>query len=593
MHTFPGWTSRQPLPSPWYSGYVSYEFEGRMIHTHYVLVLAEEEAKEGVKEEENGDRSSSSGGGAVEDKPLIYWSNGGPGASSMVGLLIELGPLLLNDLSKQTEDYRETGIPTPMYNPYSWTKLGHLLILDVPAPVGFSYCLAKNETTSSSTSSSSSIVDCAGLAWTDELAAANTFTALQAFYQKYPQFLSKNLFLTGESYAGIYIPTLAREILKHNHKIQQVKEEEQREKKTEAESNGDHDDDDDLDDGFVTLPLKGFAVGDGCLGTETGICSILDGNAFDFWLILFLAGHNQIPLDTFQEVMKACQPFHHHHHHHHNADDVTEKNSEICQAALAKVRQQVGYVYDYGLYDECTYENGLLSSSSSSSSKRKNQQKQRMMATMMMMMMMKQQPSLGGGLNDYVCGGDVVLGEYLKLDIVREAFHVSNAQYYETDDAKDFAYTTTEKDLTGFYRDAALHTDLAILVYNGDTDPAITSFATQNWTSHLGLKKLQEWRPWTVDGCRRMGGYVTRYEGSLDFLTIRGSGHMVPMIKPAASFTFLKSWLQSQEYPHYVANCTAPLPPPASVDATKDTRQNVKGEQEQEATAIHYVRAVK
>jgi Serine carboxypeptidase len=60
-----------------------------------------------------------------------------------------------------------------------------------------------------------------------------------------------------------------------------------------------------------------------------------------------------------------------------------------------------------------------------------------------------------------------------------------------------------------------------------DTDPAITSFAAHNWTSHLGYDVLEGWRPWTVDGCRRVGGYVTRYNGSFDFLTIRGAGHMV------------------------------------------------------------------
>lgn len=61
-------------------------------------------------------------------------------------------------------------------------------------------------------------------------------------------------------------------------------------------------------------------------------------------------------------------------------------------------------------------------------------------------------------------------------------------------------------------------------MYNGDTDPAITSFATANWTSHLGFEEVQHWRPWTVDGCQQMGGYVTRYEGMFDFLTIRGAG---------------------------------------------------------------------
>jgi serine carboxypeptidase-like clade 1 len=94
--------------------------------------------------------------------------------------------------------------------------------------------------------------------------------------------------------------------------------------------------------------------------------------------------------------------------------------------------------------------------------------------------------------------------------------------------------------------------------YTGDTDPAITSFAAQNWTSHLDFVETEAWRPWTVDGCRRMGGYVTRYEGDFDFLTIRGAGHMVPAYKPKATFTFLKAWLEGKDYPVYDAKCEFP-----------------------------------
>jgi Serine carboxypeptidase len=121
--------------------------------------------------------------------------------------------------------------------------------------------------------------------------------------------------------------------------------------------------------------------------------------------------------------------------------------------------------------------------------------------------------------------------------------------------------------------------------YIQDTDPAINSFAAQNWTSHLGLTEIQPWRPWTSDGCRRMGGYVTRYEGDFDFLTIRGAGHMVghscfnmcgfitclrsirvrlqpfvqvPANKAKAAFTFIKAWIEGDDYPTYDENCVAP-----------------------------------
>ena len=48
--------------------------------------------------------------------------------------------------------------------------------------------------------------------------------------------------------------------------------------------------------------------------------------------------------------------------------------------------------------------------------------------------------------------------------------------------------------------------DVRVLVYNGDTDPGINSFVSQNWTVALGLEETEAWRPWTLDGCQRMGG---------------------------------------------------------------------------------------
>jgi hypothetical protein len=62
-----------------YSGYVNIsKAMGMDMMSHYVFVESE------------GDPTSD---------PVILWSNGGPGASSLFGLMAELGPLLLNDQS--------------------------------------------------------------------------------------------------------------------------------------------------------------------------------------------------------------------------------------------------------------------------------------------------------------------------------------------------------------------------------------------------------------------------------------------------------------------------------------------------------------
>jgi len=104
--------------------------------------------------------------------------------------------------------------------------------------------------------------------------------------------------------------------------------------------------------------------------------------------------------------------------------------------------------------------------------------------------------------------------------------------YFSQDNAHGFVYVPDIKELLPFYKEVVSKGALRVLVYNGDTDPSLNSFRGQNWTAGLGFQETQPWRAWTVDGKQAMAGYVTRYENNFDYLTIRGSGHMVPEYKP-------------------------------------------------------------
>jgi len=68
-----------------------------------------------------------------EHAPLAIWLNGGPGASSMMGLLGENGPCFVAEDSKST-----------YLNPWSWNNEVNMLYLDQPAQVGFSYDILTN-----------------------------------------------------------------------------------------------------------------------------------------------------------------------------------------------------------------------------------------------------------------------------------------------------------------------------------------------------------------------------------------------------------------------------------------------------------------
>ena len=56
------------------------------------------------------------------------------------------------------------------------------------------------------------------------------------------------------------------------------------------------------DDKTVRPQFKGFAVGDGCLGTETGVC----GGGPVWWHLTFLYGHGQISTLLYDEIVGTC-----------------------------------------------------------------------------------------------------------------------------------------------------------------------------------------------------------------------------------------------------------------------------------------------
>ena len=505
-------------PTKWYSGYLRYRLpclDNRLINTHYVYI---EKANDDDDHHIHGgdpDASTTSTTASklrrtaettkVDESPLIFWSNGGPGASSLFGLLTELGPFLLNDDSLQTEEYEQTGVPTLLENKSSWNKLGSLLIFDAPAPVGFSYCDDNPEGDG---------LSCGG--WDDEDSAWNNYHALMAFFGKFPELKTKQLFLTGESYAGVYVPSLARKILQHN------KGEIPGAAKAGGQNNSFH------------IPIKGFAVGDACVGTHINC-----GVQAPIFQLMFFGGHGQISLKTMGAVRKTCTD-----EELHTPGGTL---SEECDKILKKALDSAGGFYEYSLYDDCTYRNGLMSR------KRPYRSTARHVDI-----------EARGALNDYTCGGGDVMEEYVRHPLVREALHVNPASnFFDGDNLVGFNYTLSETNLMPFYREVVVgkyaSEGVRVLVYNGDTDPSINSFVAQNWTMQLGLREEEEWKPWTIDACRRMGGFVNRYEGSFDFLTVRGAGHMVPTYKPEAAFAFLKSWIGGVAYPEYDPNCEKPL----------------------------------
>ncbi|KAF8986367.1 hypothetical protein BGZ46_005552 [Entomortierella lignicola] len=116
---------------------------------------------------------------------LIFWHNGGPGCSSMEGLFEENGPYRSSD-----------GGNTWTLNPSSWHNQGHVVYIDQPFGTGFSH--------------NSTVVP-------NEDSIGDTMVQFYlSFFAAFPQTKTMNMFITGESYAGRYVPYMAKHVLAYN-----------------------------------------------------------------------------------------------------------------------------------------------------------------------------------------------------------------------------------------------------------------------------------------------------------------------------------------------------------------------------------------
>ncbi|WOG87999.1 hypothetical protein DCAR_0207232 [Daucus carota subsp. sativus] len=142
--------------------------------------------------------------------PVVIWLTGGPGCSSELALFYENGPFTIaNNLSL-------------VWNEYGWDKVSNLLYVDQPVGTGFSYTSDKRDIRHDENGVSNDLYD-----------------FLQAFFAEHPEFVKNDFFITGESYAGHYIPAFAARVYQGN----KAKE-------------------------GIHVNLKGFAIGNGLTDPE-------------------------------------------------------------------------------------------------------------------------------------------------------------------------------------------------------------------------------------------------------------------------------------------------------------------------------------
>ncbi|KAF9261716.1 serine carboxypeptidase [Marasmius fiardii PR-910] len=121
-----------------------------------------------------------------DEDDVIFWTNGGPGASSSLGLFMELGPCRVIDADG------------PKFHPESWNSNANIFFIDQPVGVGFSYA------------------EYGESVGTTEEAAQDVAAFVSIFFENFYKFKGRPFHMAGESYGGRYLPLFASVIYDQN-----------------------------------------------------------------------------------------------------------------------------------------------------------------------------------------------------------------------------------------------------------------------------------------------------------------------------------------------------------------------------------------
>ena len=101
-----------------------------------------------------------------EKDPFFLWLNGGPGCSSLFGLLGEIGPVISVPFENKF-----------ILNEYSWNKKANVLFIESPAGVGFSKIIDYN------------------FFFNDTITAIGLNIALQNFFSIFTEFQNNDFYI--------------------------------------------------------------------------------------------------------------------------------------------------------------------------------------------------------------------------------------------------------------------------------------------------------------------------------------------------------------------------------------------------------------
>ncbi|KAF3334533.1 serine carboxypeptidase-like 33 [Carex littledalei] len=394
------------------------------------------------------------------EKPLLLWLNGGPGCSSIgYGAASELGPLRVKT--------NGTGLA---FNTYAWNQEANLLFLESPVGVGFSY---------TNTSSDFTKID-------DAFVAEDAYNFLVNWLKRFPQYKSRDFYISGESYAGHYVPQLAELVYDRNN----VKS-----------------------SSYTYINLKGFMVGN----------AITDNYYDSKGLVEYAWSHSVVSDQVYRQANQVC-------------NFRLSNWSNACDDVVNTIYNEYKDIDIYNIYaPKCNLPQASFVANNRDGVEKLSAQEK----FMRIRMLAGYDPCYSVYAEDFFNNADVQRSLHA---FVREG----DGKWRVCNDSILNAYNFSVFSVLPIYS-KLINAGLRIWVYSGDADGRVPVIGTRYCMEAIGLPIKTQWRPWYQN--MQVGGRVVEYEKGLTLVTIRGAGHLVPLNKPQEALLLINSFLLNKTLP--------------------------------------------
>ncbi|XP_062205002.1 serine carboxypeptidase-like 18 isoform X2 [Phragmites australis] len=360
------------------------------------------------------------------------------------------------------------GLPKLVYKNDSWTKVSSVIFLDSPVGAGFSYSDTEQ-----------------GYKSSDTKAVNQILIFLRKWFDEYPEFLSNPLYIGGDSYSGMIVPTVTSEIAR-------------------AKEVG----------GEPALNLKGYLVGN----------PVTDSNFDDPSIIPFAHGMGLISDEMYEAYKKSC-----------SVGDNSHQSVE-CTNSLDAI-------------DECVkgiYTNHILEPLCTFASPHPHKPKPRINSGAREMLQLQDYTAdaeihLSEISLKCRTAGYLLSRTWANNATVREALGIHKGTVPSWIRCNyDVPYTSDITSTVKYHLDVTTK-GYRSLVYSGDHDMIVPFIGTQAWIRSLNFSIVDNWRPWYVDG--QVAGYTRSYSNNLSFATVKGGGHTAPEYMPRQCFAMFERWI--------------------------------------------------